>query len=180
MELLQLFFVFAKIGIISFGGGYSMIPFLQYEVVSRGWLTNSEIIDMVAMSQITPGPIATNMATFVGYNQSGFLGAFVATVGVTLPPVILVIIVTKYIIKKLPEKIRDGIFFGLQPMFIGLIFCSCITIAEKIFFKEGLSLANLNIISVIMTIVSFIAVIKFKVSPIKLIIASAIVGILVF
>ncbi len=178
MELLEMMFVFMKIGIISFGGGYAMIPFLQYEVVSRGWLTQKEIIDMVAMSQITPGPIATNMATFVGFNQFGLLGAVIATLGVTLPSFILVIVVTKYIIKKLPDHIREGVFFGLQPVFIGLIFCSCISIAQSVFFKEVE--LTLDYISIILTIASFIAILKFKVSPIKLIIASAVIGIFIY
>ncbi len=178
MSLLQLFFVFMKIGIISFGGGYAMIPFLQYEIVSRGWLTEVEIIDMVAMSQITPGPIATNMATFVGYNQGGVIGAITATLGVTLPSFILVIVVTKYIIKRLPENIRVGIFAGLQPMFIGLIFCSCITLAKDIFIDVPFT--KINIISIIITALSLVAILKFKVSSIKLIVASAIIGAIIF
>ncbi len=178
MELLEMMFVFMKIGIISFGGGYAMIPFLQYEVVSRGWLTQTEIIDMIAMSQITPGPIATNMATFVGYNQFGLLGAIVATLGVTLPSFILVIVVTKYIIKKLPDHIREGVFYGLQPVFIGLIMCSCITIAKSVLFKD--TEFSLDYVSIALTVANFVAIIKFKVSPIKLIIASAVIGIIMF
>ncbi len=180
MELLLMMFVFMKIGIISFGGGYAMIPFLQYEVVSRGWLTNKEIIDMIAMSQITPGPIATNMATFVGYNQFGVVGAIVATFGVTIPSFILVIVVTKYIIKKLPNHIREGVFYGLQPVFIGLILCSCITIAKSVIFKDIEVGFDLNYVSIIMVIASFIAIIKFKVSSIKLIIISAIIGMIAY
>ncbi len=178
MQLLELMFVFMKIGIISFGGGYAMIPFLQYEVVSRGWLTQTEIIDMIAMSQITPGPIATNMATFVGFNQFGIIGALVATFGVTVPSFILVLAVTKYVIKKLPVHIREGVFYGLQPVFIGLIFCSCISIAKSVFFKE--IEFDLDYISIALTLVSFVAIVKFKVSPIKLIIISAIAGIILY
>ncbi len=178
MEILVMMFVFMKIGIISFGGGYAMIPFLQYEVVSRGWLTDKEIIDMIAMSQITPGPIATNMATFVGFNQFGVTGAIVATLGVTIPSFILVIVVTKYIIKKLPDHIREGVFYGLQPVFIGLIFCSCISIAKSVLFKD--TQFNFDYIAIIMIIVSFVAILKYKVSPIKLIIASAVVGVVLY
>ncbi len=178
MDLLMIMFVFMKIGIISFGGGYAMIPFLQYEVVSRGWLTQKEIIDMIAMSQITPGPIATNMATFVGFNQFGVVGAIFATIGVTLPSFILVIVVTKYIIKKLPNHIREGVFYGLQPVFIGLILCSCISIAKSVLFMDAEF--TLDYISIVMSIVCFVAILKYKVSPIKLIIASAVVGIVLY
>ncbi len=176
--LLELFFVFAKIGSISFGGGYAMIPFLQYEVVSRNWLTDVEIMDMLGMSQITPGPIATNMATFVGYNQGGFLGAIVATIGVTAPSAIMVITVTKYIIKKLPKEKRDTIFLGLQPTVIALILCSSLSLANNIFFTNEFNntfIINKELIFIFIT--SLILTLKYKVSPIKVIIISAILGV---
>ncbi len=178
MEMLVMFFVFMKIGIISFGGGYAMIPFLQYEGISRGWLTESEIVDMIAMSQITPGPIATNMATFVGYKQFGVLGAVIATLGVTIPSFILTIIVTKYIIKILPVHIREGIFFGLKPVFIGLLVCTCLSLARTILFGE--SFLDFEIIPMLITAMCILVSLKYKVSTVKLIIASAIVGIIVF
>ncbi len=177
MKLLELFFIFIKIGSISFGGGYAMIPFLQYEVVSRGWLTEQEIMDMVGMSQITPGPIATNMATFVGFNEAGILGAVVATIGVTLLPMIMVILVTKYIIKKLPDDIRITTFMGLQPIVIGLIFCSALSLAQTVFFiGDDYNTLNIDLIPLLITVASFIILVKFKISPIKLIIISAVVG----
>ncbi len=178
MEILIMFFVFMKIGIISFGGGYAMIPFLQYEGLSRGWLTESEIIDMIAMSNITPGPIATNMATFVGYKQFGVFGAVVATLGVTIPSFVLAIVVTKYIIKNLPEHIREGIFFGLKPVFIGLLACTVISLAQSIFFAG--TFTELKIIPVLITVACVVASLKYKVSTVKLIIASAVVGMIVF
>ncbi len=178
MEMLTMFLVFMKIGIISFGGGYAMIPFLQYEGISRGWLTESEIIDMIAMSQITPGPIATNMATFVGYNQFGVVGAVVATIGVTLPAFILAIVVTKYIIKILPEHIREGIFFGLKPVFIGLLSCTVISLARSIFWGE--TYVDFQVVPILITVACIVASLKYNVSTIKLIIASAIVGVIVF
>ncbi len=178
MILLELFLVFAKIGSISFGGGYAMIPFLQYEVVSRNWLTDNEIMDMLGMSQITPGPIATNMATFVGYNQGGILGAIVATIGVTLPSTIMVILVTRYIIQKLPENKREAIFLGLQPVVVALIFCSCISLARNIFFISDLDINfKIDLVPIIIFIVSLILSIKYKINPIKVIILSAIMGV---
>ncbi len=180
--LFELFFVFVKIGSISFGGGYAMIPFLQYETISRGWLTEAEILNMVGISQITPGPIATNLATFVGFKQAGVIGAIISTIGVTLPSLILVILVTKYVMNKLPNHIREGIFMGLQPVVISLIFLSCISIAFEIYFPSIQSLtvssilSNIDILPMIITVCSFIAMFKFKISPIKIIIISAIVG----
>lgn len=180
MKLLELLFIFIKIGSISFGGGYAMIPFLQYEVVSRGWLTDQEIMDMVGMSQITPGPIATNMATFVGYNEAGIVGAIIATIGVTIPPMIMVILVTKYIIKKLPDDIRVTVFMGLQPIVIGLIFYSTLSLASATMLITDIdNNIKIDIVSLLITIMSFILLIKYKVSPIKLIISSAIIGALI-
>ncbi len=157
-----------------------MIPFLQYEVVSRGWLTDQEIMDMVGMSQITPGPIATNMATFVGYNEAGIVGAIIATIGVTIPPMIMVILVTKYIIKKLPDDIRVTVFMGLQPIVIGLIFYSTLSLASATMLITDIdNNIKIDIVSLLITIMSFILLIKYKVSPIKLIISSAIIGALI-
>lgn len=178
MDLLVIFLVFAKLGLISFGGGYAMIPFLQYEVVSRGWMTQPEIMDVIGMSQITPGPVATNMATFVGFNQHGIIGALVATVGVTLPAVVLTIVVTKFIMNKVDKTARDNVFKGLQPVVVGLILCSVVSLADEIIVPTGLQ--SFDIKAVIISVVSLVLLVKFKVNPIKLIIASAFVGMIVF
>lgn len=178
MDLLVIFLVFAKLGLISFGGGYAMIPFLQYEVVTRGWLTQPEIMDIIGMSQITPGPVATNMATFVGFSEHGFVGALVTTIGVTLPSVILVIVVTKFIMKKINKDTRDNVFSGLQPVVIGLILCSVISLADEIVIPSGLQ--SFDIKAVIISLVSLFLLVKYKVNPIKLIIGAALVGIIVF
>lgn len=88
MIYLKLFLSFVKIGLFSFGGGYAMIPLIQKEIESHGWLTPSQFIDIIAIAEMTPGPIAINSATFVGYNTAGFLGGAVATFGVALPSLV--------------------------------------------------------------------------------------------
>ena len=98
--LLDLFLTFLKIGAVSFGGGYAMIPLLTDEVLAHGWLTSSEILNFIAVSESTPGPVAINMATFIGASQGGFLGALLATLGVVLPSFIIILIIEeiKYIL----------------------------------------------------------------------------------
>ena len=91
MIYLELFLNFLKIGVVSFGGGYGMIPLIQETVVTKGWLTQSEILNFIAVSESTPGPIAINMATFIGSSQGGFLGSFIATLGIVLPSFVIIL-----------------------------------------------------------------------------------------
>ena len=93
MKFLILFLTFFKLGIMTFGGGYAMIPLLTDEVLSQGWLTSDEILNFIAVSESTPGPIAINMATFIGASQYGFIGALLATLGVVLPSFIIILII---------------------------------------------------------------------------------------
>ena len=99
MIYLRLFFSFFKIGLFSFGGGYAMIPMIQKEIEINGWLAASEFVDIIAIAEMTPGPIAINSATFVGYKTAGFFGGMVATMGVALPSIILVFIVSSFFFK---------------------------------------------------------------------------------
>ncbi len=162
LELLRLFLVFFKIGSISFGGGYAMIPFLKYETMSRNWMTESSILDMLAVSQVTPGPIATNMATFVGYTNAGILGSIFATVGVTLPSLLLVLFVTRFILDKLTPKVKNIIFYGLRPTVCALLFITAVTIPFKEIFGEVdfsnvvTTFPNINYFSLFLTVLSFV------------------------
>ena len=96
MIIWELFFTFFKIGLFTFGGGYAMIPMIQDEIVTRGWMSMTQLVDFIAISESTPGPFAVNIATFVGESVSGFSGAFAATFGVILPSFIVILLVAKY------------------------------------------------------------------------------------
>ena len=119
--LLDLFLTFLKIGAVSFGGGYAMIPMLTDEVISHGWLTDAELMNFIAVSESTPGPIAINMATFVGASQGGFLGALLATVGVVLPAFIIILVVASLIRGLLQFAGVKGFLSGIRPVVVGLI-----------------------------------------------------------
>ena len=118
----QLFVSYLKIGFFGFGGGYAMLSLIQNEiVVQRGWLTASQFADIVAISQMTPGPIAINSATYIGYTVGGFGGAVVATLSVCLPAMTLMMMVTRFFLKLKDNPYVHGVVAGLRPVVIGMI-----------------------------------------------------------
>jgi len=118
------------IGAVSFGGGYAMLPLFERMVVTEhGWLTHALFIDMIAIAQVTPGPIAINSATFIGFQSAGVIGAAVATVSVVFIPVILVGFVSNYSEKFKESRTVKAILTGLRPALVGLIFSSVVSIA---------------------------------------------------
>lgn len=122
MIYLQLFVSYLKIGFFGFGGGYAMLSLIQNEIVEQqGWLTASEFADIVAVSQITPGPIAINSATYIGYAVAGFWGSVVATVAVCLPALTLMMLLTRFFLKLKDNRYMHGIIAGMKPVVIGMI-----------------------------------------------------------
>ena len=119
----QLFWTFFKIGLFNFGGGYAMISFLQNEIVfKQGWLTTAQFTDLVAVSQVTPGPVGINMATYSGYLASGSAwGAAVATAAVCLPSFLLMLAASAYLLKHRNARAVQGVLGGLRPAVVGLI-----------------------------------------------------------
>jgi chromate transporter len=118
----QLFLTFFKIGLFSFGGGYAMLPLIQKEIVAaNGWLTLSQFIDVVAISQVTPGPIAINAATFVGYKMGGVLGSLAATIGVVTPSLLVVLTLTLLFLKYNSLNQVQAAFTGIRPAVVALI-----------------------------------------------------------
>ena len=123
MIYLQLLWVYLKIGLFGFGGGYAMLSLIQYEVVEHHqWLTSQEFTDIVAISQMTPGPIGINSATYIGYTATGSVwGAALATTAVCLPSFILVLLVSRFLLKNHNNPYIKSIFMGLRPVVVGLI-----------------------------------------------------------
>ena len=141
-RVLALFLTFLKIGAFTFGGGYAMIPLIQREVVEKNkWITNDDVLEIVAIAESTPGPIAINSATFVGYRTCGFLGALCATIGVVLPSFVIILIVAKCFEKFRSSRIVGGCMTGLKPAVIGLIGASIVSVGQTVFFPAGFSLA---------------------------------------
>uniref|UniRef100_UPI004057B4B2 chromate transporter n=1 Tax=Alistipes sp. TaxID=1872444 RepID=UPI004057B4B2 len=120
--LIQLFVSYLKIGFFGFGGGYAMLSLIHSEVVVRnGWLTNGEFSDIVAISQMTPGPIAINSATYVGYEVAGFWGSVVATTAVSLPALTIMILLTRFFLRLRDNRYVRGVVGGMRPVVIGMI-----------------------------------------------------------
>ena len=121
MIYLELFLTFLQIGAFSFGGGYGMIPLIRDQVLSHGWMTEEELLNRIAVSESTPGPIAVNVATFVGASQAGVPGALVATVGVVLPSFLIILLIAALIGNLLKYAGVKAFLGGVRPVVVGLI-----------------------------------------------------------
>jgi chromate transporter len=179
---LILFTTFFKIGAFTFGGGYAMIPIIEKEMCEKHkWLKGEEILDIFAISESTPGPIAINSATFVGYRVAGTIGSFFATLGVLLPSFVIILIVARIYKKFQESNVVKGCMTGLRPTVIGLIAAAVLNIGTTVFFPDGISLAALNpyniIVSLIIAIIGILLIFKKKIHPIILIVISAALGI---
>lgn len=186
--LLDLFLTFLKIGAVSFGGGYAMIPIIKDEVVTHGWLTDGQIMNYIAVSESTPGPIAINMATFVGASQGGFIGAMLATLGVVLPAFIIILIVASVIKGLLQFAGVKAFLGGVRYVVIGLITATGISMLVTVLIgvsKVGDAVAFDYKALIILAIISLTYFIYKKVkkktlSPIILILISAVLGIVFY
>ena len=186
MIFLELFYTFLKIGLFSFGGGYGMLSVIQGEVVANhGWLTAAEFTDIVAISQMTPGPIGINSATYVGYTavlNSGatewlaVIGSLVASFAVMLPSILLMLIVSRYLIKYSKHPAVEAVFKGLRPAVVGLIASAALLLMTEDNFGSP-SAAPLQFwVSVALFIAAFVAMKFFKISPMLILIIAGAFG----
>lgn len=188
MICLELFLTFLQIGAVSFGGGYGMISLIREKVLMHGWLTEEELLNMLAVSESTPGPIAVNMATFVGSAQGGILGSFLATLGVVLPSFIIILIIASLISNFLKYKGVQAFLNGIRPCVVGLILATAITmfVSTMFAFKSIGNAINIDINGLIIFAVIFAVAIILKrirkkpASPILLILISAGIGMVVY
>ncbi len=129
MIYLELFLTFFKVGALSFGGGFGMIALIRESVVSSGWMSESEFLNFVAVAESTPGPIAVNIATFVGSHQGGLLGSALATLGVILPSFFIILLIVSLISNLLKFKPVEAFLAGIRPCIVALILSTVITLA---------------------------------------------------
>lgn len=180
MIYLELFWTFFTIGAFTFGGGYAMLPLMQAEVTAKGWIDSQSIVNFVAVSESTPGPFAVNMATYVGSEVGGVLGAVCATLGVVLPSFIVILIVAKCYDKFRQSRVVKGCMSGLKPAVVGLIGSAILSIAMTVFFPAGLSLSVFTApsfyVSAAIFAVMLVLALK-KAHPILIICLSAAIGI---
>lgn len=178
MILFTLFITFLQIGFLAFGGGYAILPFIQDLVVNKHqWLSIREMTDVVTISQMTPGPIALNAATFVGTKLNGILGSIIATTAVILPQILIMSILAYLYFRDKEISFMQKIIKALRPAVAGLIFIATLDmIHSSIFNISTINIQNINYIALIGFIVGFILYIK-KVDIIKIFIIGAILGI---
>lgn len=186
VEYVKIYFIFFKVGLFTVGGGLAAIPLLQEEVLNRSWLSLAEFTDMIAVSESTPGPIGANVATYVGYSQLGILGSVVATLGLVTPSVIIIILIAKFVLHYRDNKVVDAVFLGLRPAVTGLILSAAYSVAVmtlvdiELFKDTGSFMDLLNIKALIMFIVFYYAIYKWKKHPIYYIVAAGIIGMVIF
>lgn len=178
MIFLQLFFAFFKIGLFTIGGGYAMLTIIQQEIVRYGWMTTAEFVDIVGVAEMTPGPIAVNAATFVGYRSAGVAGALVATTAVVLPSLISVLLVAKAWEKYKSSRGVQGMFAGIRPVVAGLVGAAAIMVARaSLQTLEGVDAVSGTLL---LAVAAFAGVHFKKWDPIKILIAAALLGLIIF
>jgi chromate transporter len=170
---LELFLSFLKIGTFTFGGGYAMVPLIQNEVIEKKkWINEEEMMDIIAIAESTPGPIAINSATFVGYRVAGFWGSFFATLGVVLPSILIITIIALFFERFLEIEIVAAAFKGIRAGVAVLILNAALRMYKK--FNKGIIGYALMIIALVL---SFF--VKFRFMSLILILLGAVIGILV-
>lgn len=185
MIYLKLFLVFLEIGAVSFGGGYGMISLIRETVVANGWLSESDFLSFVAVSESTPGPLAVNMATFVGASEGGLFGAFCATAGVVLPAFVIILIIAAVVKGLLKYAGVKAFLGGVRPCVIALILSTALTMLLSIFFEiskigdrasaDIRAIAVFALLTVLGTLIKKLG--KKSADPIFMIIISAVLGI---
>ena len=178
---LSLFLTYLKIGLFGFGGGYAMLSLIQHETVEvthwgcdAPWLTHTQFTDIVAISQMTPGPIGINSATYIGNSVTGSVwGSIVATFAVCLPSFLLVLMVSRLILKNKENPIIKSIFKGLRPVAVGLIASAALLLMNKENFTD-------NSISIVIAIIAFILTYYIKLHPIFVILLAGLAGYIIY
>jgi len=184
MIYLELFVEFFITGALIFGGGLATIPFLNQMGYRTGWFTTKELMDMVAISEATPGPVGINVSTFAGYTVAGIPGGIVASIGLVLPSIIISLIVARLMVQFRKSKYVESALYGLRSASLGLIAAAGIAVFFLVMFGAelrnitGEHIMSVNYRVLILAATLFIVTNKFKVHPIIFLAFSAVVGIL--
>ena len=183
MIFLQLFYEFFKTGLFAVGGGLATLPFLEDISQRTGWFTSAQLADMLAISESTPGPIGVNMATYVGFETAGILGALCATVGLVMPSVIIIVLISKVLEKFRTNTYVEAAFYGLRPASVAMVASAGIGVAMTTLLNltaSGFAVLRwreLVLAAVILVLTNFVPKVK-KFHPIIFIALAAAVGII--
>lgn len=177
MIYLQLFLSYLKIGFFGFGGGYAMLSLIQNEIVEqRGWLTATQFADIVAVSQITPGPIAINSATYIGYAVAGFAGSVIATFAVCLPSLTLMLLLTRFFLRHRENRFVQSVVKAVSPVVVGMITSAALLL---MFPRSGENTNFTDVWSWLLFVACLYGSFR-KVNPILMIILSALAGVVIY
>ncbi len=187
MILLEIFISFFQIGLFSIGGGYAALPLIENQVLEvHQWLTLEEFADLLTISQMTPGPIALNASTFVGTKVAGLPGAIIATIGCVTPSCIIVLLLSYFYFKYKNLSTIQGILKGLRPAVVSLIASAGLSILLLAVFKTevttilNININDLNYLSIILVVLGVFVLRKYKLDPIKVMIATGIIGVIAY
>ncbi|ALS21730.1 MULTISPECIES: chromate transporter [Paenibacillus] len=176
--LWSLFYVFLQIGFVSFGGGYAMIPVIRHQVLQYGWISEKEFSELVALAGMSPGPIATNSATLIGYKTAGLAGAAVSTLGMILPSLLLIILISAFFYKVQKADWVKATFYGLKPVVTGMIIYAAIHFGIP---NGGSGLLSWQTAgTLIIMALCIIALLKYRMHPFAVIVLSGLLGIAFF
>lgn len=182
-ELFLLFLEFFKIGLFTIGGGVASLPLIETLIVNNhAWLSFEEFSHLVIISEMTPGPIAVNASTFVGNKMYGFTGGLIATMGVILPSLIIVILLAKMYLKYKNLKTVNSVLNGLRPTVVGLVAYATFGITLSALFNTNvfdISTFDINVIKIILLLFYVFLLRKFKLNPISIIVLSGVLGYMV-
>lgn len=171
-KLINLFWVFFKIGAFTIGGGYAMLPIIQDEVVKKkAWMSDEDFLNSIALTNSIPGPLATNTATFVGYHLMGFKGALAAMLGAITPSILIILLIASAFEHFADAPLAQALFEGIRPAVVALILYSVIKLGKSVHFREKFNW--------LLMILAFGAITFFHVHPIFIIIASALFGVFI-
>lgn len=184
MIYLKLFWSFFQIGLFSFGGGYAAVPLVQSQIVETNqWMSLSQFADLITVSEITPGPIVVNCATFVGQQIAGLPGAIVCTLGCILPSVFIVFALSWMYMEFRNLSIVQGVLIGLRPTIVAMIASAGFSLLLLALFNTSLSelvISSFRFVEGVIFVACLVLLRKFKVNPIEIIFGSGIVGMVVY
>lgn len=181
-SLLEIVLTFAQIGILSFGGGYASIGLVEKQVVVvKQWMTYSEFANIMAIDELTPGPVAINAATFVGNKIAGIPGGIAATFGAILPSCIIALILAKIYYKYRSMKVVNGAISGLKSMAVAMLLSTTISIIlTALFYYRPIDIYAFDYISIVLFIVALIVLRKTKLNPLLIMLGSGLVGLIIY
>jgi chromate transporter len=183
MKLLELFLVFLKIGAVSFGGGYAMIPFFETEMVSHNWVSLADYVKVIAIAQVVPGPFAVDSSSYIGFKVAGIIGALIASIALCIPSFTASVIITKYYAQFKTNKYVNALLIGVRPAVLGLLISAAYIIGIKPLYQVSQTFLSLTMLKAIIVIGCGYYVLKqrnVKVGTFTFIAATAVVGIILF